>query len=320
MAMHKFAKPLPEEPSYKLHKAIYDLSSEGYHSIKGTYSSSQLKDILDDEETFIKKYIERSVEKEHIAAFDVGNYFHTGILEPHKLRTDCVVYDGKVRRGSEWDKFKGQHKNKVILTPSQRDQAIRLIESVQDSPVAMGYIKRGKPEVSLFTEIWVDGGEIYSPKYNKVLDLSGGWLDTSELPGKFVKLIIKVRADSLGDDFVLDLKSTTGNARSEASMRGKITYYKYELSASLYLDMFSLLKGFQMDQFIWTFASKDAFNCKSYRASRHNLLVGRAKWMKAILKMVECQRNDWQLHDSLGTLEPEQFQLEWIKEKETDLL
>ncbi len=324
MATHKFAKPMPTEPKYKLHKLMYDLSSEDYHSIKGTYSSSQFKDLLEDTEIFVAKHINKTVEKESIPAFDVGTYFHTGVLEPHKLKSECVVYSGKVRRGEDWEKFKAKHPGKVIVTPSMRDTAEKLITLAQDSPVAMGYIKRGKPEVSLFVELWIDAGEIYAPHYGKVLDLHAGWLDFDvadhfrNRKKKPVKIIVKVRADSLGEDFVLDLKSTTGNARSASAMKGKILYYNYGLSASLYLDIFSLERGRPMNIFIWTFASKVCFNCKSFMASPSNILVGRAQYMKCVLRLAELIRGEFQLYDELGVLEPESWQLDYLKEKETD--
>ncbi len=321
----KTMTPTSKKPKWQLNKEITTLSSDEYHSIEGTYSSSQFKDILDDEELFIKKYIEKTIPRGDVPAFGTGNYFHTGVLEPHKLKTEYLVYSGKVRRGENWDKFKAKNGGKIILTAHQREQGDRLISLAQDSPVAMGFIKRGRPEVSLFVELWVLHGEIFAPDFDKVLDAEVGWIDFPVQKRKkdfekAFKIVVKVRADSIGEDFILDLKSTTGNARSEPAMRGKISYYNYDLSASLYLDVFSLLRGFQMDLFIWTFASKDMHNCKSYRASRANILVGRAKWVKGIIKMAEGARNDWQLYDSLGVLEPEHFQLEWIRSKETDLV
>lgn len=316
---HRFPK---EAPEYVLHTLIDDMSSETYHGIAGTHSSSQLKDLLDDPSIFIRKYIEKSIEREDVPAFSVGNYFHTGVLEPDKLLTECAVYPGKVRRGKDWDRFELKNKGKVLLTSSMKEQAEQLITLVQDSPVAMGFISRGTPEVSLFTEIWVYGGEVFAPKYDKMLDVEVGWIDynCSDIidPKKVVKFVIKVRADSLGDDFILDLKSTTGNAHSERSMRGKISYYQYDLSAALYLDMFSLQQ--LRNRFIWTFASKDCFNCKSYAASPTNIKVGRAKYRKALVTMAELKRNNYQLYDYLGILEPENYELEILREKDTDLI
>lgn len=320
---HRFPKALKESPP--IHKLIHDLSQEEYHNTSGTYSSSQFKDLLEDEEIFVNKYIKKSVEKVHIPAFDVGTYFHTGVLEPHKLDKECIAYEGKVRKGERWEAFKKKHSGKIILTPKQKDDSVRLIECVQNSPVAMGYVERGTPEVSFFCELLIHSGEIYAPFFKTRLTREGwvdGWLEKSDIK-KAVKIVVKVRADSIDledNEFILDLKSTTGNARSANSMKTKISYYNYDLSASLYLDMFSLAVRSVINKFIWTFASKDMHNCKSYKASPTNVLVGRAKYMKAMLTLATCQANDWQIADSLGILEPQGYELEHIKESEADLL
>lgn len=304
--------------SIQLHKLIRNMSSEEYHGSLASYSSSQFKDMLDDEDVFIKKHIKKEIKREESAAFDIGTYFHTGVLEPHKLKVDCVVYPGKVRRGKDWDIFKEKNKGKVIVSQAQKDQANGLVRAVKDSPVAQEYLD-GDPEVSLFTQIHVHDGLIYAPHFGKVLTING-WTD-----GKGKKLrdsyeiIVKVRADTLGDHYISDLKSTTGNARSNRSMREKISYYNYDLSAALYLDMFGLLNP-NLQDFIWIFASKDLYNSKTYRASVDNIRVGRAKYMKAIIRMADCAFNQWQSVDYLDVLEPLQHELEYLREKDTDLL
>lgn len=306
-----------------LNELIFDMTSQEYHSTPNTYSSSQFKDIGDDEELFIAKYIDKTIKREELDAFDVGNYFHTAVLEPHKLREDFVVFQKKVRRGAEWEAFKNKYKDKMIITPNQIETATKLVEAVEKSDVAMAYIKRGKPEVSLFVNLIVDDStdRIIAPHFNKYLYGRGldGWkdLDTKAVGG--VAITVKVRADSLGDNFILDLKSTTGNAKSLNTVRGKISYYQYELSASLYVDLFSLVNP-KVKDFIWTFASKDFYNSKSYKASREMILVGRAKWTQALYKIATCMRNDWQVYDTMGLLEPYPNDLELIKERAIDLL
>ncbi len=304
--------------SIPLHKLIRDMSSEEYHGAAASYSSTQFKDLLDDEDVFIKKYILKEIEREENSAFDVGTYFHTGVLEPHKLNVDCVVYPGKVRRGKEWDIFKEKNKGRLIITQVQKDQAMGLVRAVKDSPVAQDYLD-GSPEVSLFTSIIVYQGQIFAPHYGKVLT-ANGWEDGSpkKTAGAF-SMIVKVRADTLGQTYISDLKSTTGNAKSNRSMRNKISDYNYDLSASLYLDMFGLLNP-KLHEFVWIFASKDLFNSKSYRASSSNIKVGRAKYMKAMIKMADCAQANWQSVDYLDVLEPHQHELEWLKERDSDLL
>ncbi len=84
----------------------FDLTSDQYHTMAGTYSSSQLKKMLEDPEIFYRKYISKTEAKEEGSQFDVGTYFHTRVLEPEKLSEETAVYPGKVRRGKEWDAFK----------------------------------------------------------------------------------------------------------------------------------------------------------------------------------------------------------------------
>lgn len=319
--MSKFPKMAP---NYEPHKLIYDMSSQEYHGTEGTYSSSQLKDLLEDEEIFIKKYIEKTIEREEIPAFSVGNYFHTGILEPEKLDVDCVVFPGAKRFGKAWDTFKAAHSGKTIVSPKQVDDAKRLISCVQDSPVAMGYLQDGKPEVSLFVKIVVYKGDIYAPKYNALMTRDGWkFFEKGFVPfgpnakPKPQEFVIKVRADWLGDGFILDLKSTTGNARSAQQMHQKIKYYDYDLSAALYLDLFHLIRR-DVKKFVWVFASKDCNNTRTYPMTENYRLIGRKKWTDAIKTLADCKRRNWETYDCEGVIEPDEYELWKIRPKETD--
>ena len=92
------------------------------------------------------------------------------------------------------------------------------------------------------------------------------------------------------------------------------------MSASLYLDMFSLVMGTELTGFNWVFASKDYFNCRSHWASPKNILVGRAKYTKALYKLKVLMDNNWKVPDTFGILEPLPYELEWIREKDSDLI
>jgi len=298
-----------------MNKLIYDLSSADYHTHGGSFSSSQLKDILDDPEFFYRKYITKEIEKESIPAFDIGTYFHTAILEPEKLDSECCVYDGK-RIGKAWDEFKEKNKSKAIITANEHATAMTLVNAVKSSTIAMGRIGRGRPEVSAFLDVLVTGSDVFTSDSKWVLG-KYGWDKAKEKPKKAVELKLKVRADLLGHEkFILDLKSTSGNAKSEFLMKKKISDYNYDLSAALYLDIFTIASGELYDQFIWTFASKDFGNSKSYVASQTNIQVGRAKWKKAVLNLADCIKNDWKFEDSLGVLEPQHYELEILKHTE----
>lgn len=305
--------------SFEIREGLFtsdELSSEQYHGIAGVYSSSQLKD-CEDPEYFHKKYISKEVEKVHIPAFDVGTYFHTALLEPDKLQTECAVFTG-IRRGGAWDAFQAANAGKAIITDSEYKVALGLIKAVQDSPVSMGRLKRGDPEVSAFIKLKVLGTSVYAVTWGKVLG-KYGWED-SKIPAKGVEVWVKVRADLLGEDFILDLKSTTGNCKDGNALRKKVADLQYDLSASLYLDIFSAAKQRILSNFIWTFSSKDYFNARSYLASQDMILIGRAKWKKAVIQLAEGIESNWKFEDSMGILTPPAWEYDYLREQASDLL
>ena len=301
-----------------LHKLVRDLSSEKYHGLFGTWSSSQFKDMLEDEELFIKKYVKKEIPRVEREVFDTGTYFHTCVLEPHKIKSEIAIYQGKIRRGKEWDAFKAKHPGKTIISKIQQEQGDLMVKAVKGSPVAQEYLE-GEPEVSLFVELHIWQGKIYSKKFEKVLTINGWENCPKPFVDKGYKIIVKVRADTLGETFVSDLKSTSANARIDGSIRNSISNYKYDLSAALYLDMFNLINP-SVREFIWIFASKEARNCATWRASRNNILVGRAKYMKAMVKLADCAQANWELVDCLREAEPMPYEMEWLRQRDTDLL
>lgn len=303
-----------------LNKLTYDLPNEEYHgpNFKWAFSSTQFKDV-EDEEYFIERHIKRTIAKEESPAFDVGTYFHVGTLEPHKLKMECTVYPGKVRRGNNWEQFLKKNKGKAIVTQQQKDQALGLVRAVKESRVAQTYLK-GKPEVSLFVELNVYDGKIYAPYYGKELT-ANGWVKNLQkrIDGAFV-IYVKTRADLLGKTFITDLKSTSGDARSFKAMRNTISEYTYDLSCALYLDMFNLYLDGALEKFIWIFASKKYLTAKAWEASPTQIKVGRAKYMKAMIHMAKLAANDWKYVDTLDTLEPLPFELEHLKTRDIDLI
>lgn len=299
------------------HRLIRDMSSAAYHGCIGTWSSSQLKDIIDDEEVFIKKYIKKEIERTETEAFDTGTYFHTGTLEPHKVAKEIAVFTGKVRYGKVWQEFKAKNKGKTAITTKQKEIGDGMIKAVRNSPVSMSYLI-GEPEVSLFVTIVVWRGEIYAPHFGKKLTRSG-WVD-SKPPGKGgFELVIKVRADCLGDTFVTDLKSTSGKATQAWSVRQSISKYKYDLSAALYLDLFSLVRE-DVSAFIWIFASKENPCAAAWIATERQILVGRAKWSWAVKRLVDLAAAKWEIPDYLREADPLNHELDWLQTRDADLL
>lgn len=300
-----------------LHRLIRDMSNGAYHGSAGTWSSSQFKDIIDDEDLFIKKHIKKQGEKISSEAMDTGTYLHTGILEPHKLASEVAVFEGKTRYGKAWEIFKKKNEGKMIINTKQKELGDGMIRAVKASPTSMEYLE-GEPEVSLFNKLLVSGGEIYAPFYGKILTLNG-WEKAGKIPTKGFEMVVKTRADCLGETFISDLKSTSGKATQAASVRGSISKYKYDLSAALYLDMFSLARP-DVSTFIWIFASKENPMAAAWRATEENIRIGRAKWSWAVKRLADMSAAKFETVDYLRDAEPLHHEKEWLEQKLTDLL
>lgn len=306
--------------NFDLNVLIFDLSSEEYHSAPDSVSSSQLKEMLKGKRSFYRKYVSKEVAKEEGGHFDVGTYYHTAILEPHKLKQECIVYPGKIRRGDEWEKFKAKNKNKVIITKKELDDANTLITATKKSNIAMKYVKAGKKEVSLFQELTVAEGNIYAVD-QELLMTDEGWVRTKKLPKDGHKIVVKVRADNMAPGlFIHDLKSTTSDAENKQAMMDSVSNFGYDLSAALYMDMFWAHFEKPMKEFIWTFASKTHANCQNYRADEDNLWIGRKKWMKAIVLLAEAQQEGWTFPEFLDTLGPNFYERQHLLKSDADLL
>ena len=294
------------------------MSSEKYHSFPNSISSTQLKTVLEDPQLFYDKYISKEVDREHIDAFDVGTYFHTAILEPHLVEKEIVVYEKGYRSGKEWEEFKKKYKNKAILTPAMKASGDKLIKNVNESKASQKYLKKIKPEISLFISLVVFNDTVYAPDFGVRLTPQG-WVEMDNLPAfdLGVEITVKVRADILGKYFIADLKSTSGDVMNKEEMAEKISHYDYDLSAALYLDLFSLVKP-KVKEFVWIFSSKDKAKAHPWIASPTNILVGRAKWMTAVREYALCVANEWKVPE-VRYLEPEAHQLHWLsKVKELD--
>lgn len=316
-------KPNSNKLAKYLNTLTYDLSGKEYHETEGTYSSSQMKDMLADPEFFHKKYITKEVEKTEGAHFDIGTHFHTAVLEPHNLEKECIVFNGARRAGKDWEAFKVLHADKTIITSNEKETSDNLVKAINSSPVCMSYLKDGKAEVSAFMELLVFAGDIFAKRNDVYYTLqTAGWVqstldfDEADIEKHAVRLIVKARADYLStkNRFISDLKSTTGNAKSGHSMQEKVNSWQYDLSASMYLDIFSFCSGEDIEDFLLLFASKDMGNAKAYKISEKNKMVGRNKWRKAVLDLAFYTKNKWKFSDSLGEIGPSFYSLEWLEE------
>ena len=274
---------------------FYDMSDEDYHKQYDRkdhfYSSSQLKDILEDKYKFKDKYLlgqEEKISQQQQDAYDVGTVVHTAILEPEKLKDSYVVWETGSRKGIVWEEFKEEHKGKLILTKTMKEKATNAIKAVKKSPLAMSCFEDGEPEVSFFVN--------------------------------FHGLNVKVRADWLRSPVIDDLKTTTGNVRDELKIKQKIKGLNYDLSAAFYLDVINYcIDLFELDipkikTFRWIFASKDSGGyCQIYDAKNY-IPMGRAKYLEAIRRIKKYEAMGWEFKEEIVTLDPFGYEVaDWIK-------
>lgn len=299
----------PPEAKYDTLIPGDELPNEAYHGLVGVFSSSQLKDVLKDEDIFLAKYIHKTLENSSDSdALGVGTYFHTMLLEPQKVDKEIAIFPGKVRHGKAWDEFKNSNPGKTIVTTSGKETGDKLVEAVKNSKTALEYLV-GRPEISLITEVEVLGDVVFSRKYAKKLG-KDGWEDisTKSFP-RGITVALKVRADVLGDKFISDLKSTSSPANSKLAISTAISTYSYDLSSALYLDLFGLVVP-NLREFVWIFASKLDGLSTSWSAGQDILRIGRAKWCDAVKKIATLKKNNWasaMSQDQLHVAEP----LDW---------
>lgn len=313
-----------------------EMSSADYHAERGHYSSSQLKDMIYSPELFYKKHVSREIAREENAVFDIGTYFHTAILEPHLLNKECAVYEG-VRHGAKWEAFKEKNKGKAIITMGEKVKAMNCVNAIRSCPISMAYVNMGTPEVSAFLRLYVWMENIYYLKDDSAFKITyTGWkkcsigeyenLKEGILLGEHVEVGVKVRADSidLRGTTISDLKSSSGDVADDFKVRGKTSDYCYDLSAALYIDIFSAVIGVTYTDFVWLYASKDLHEKlkapvgKPWRASADNILIGRSKWTYAILEIAHYISRNWDLGAKkaiLADLEPKDHELLWLKKK-----
>lgn len=260
-----------------------DLSNLEYHS-REEFSSSQLKDALEDVERFYKIHVAKTMAKPSMNqdALDIGSYYHAAILEPHLLDEEFAVFTGARRAGKEWTDFQNKHGTKTVLNLKGYGDAQVLVEATQNNKAAMELLKEGQAELSCITHL--------------------------------EKLPIRVRADFINSKkgYILDLKSMTGNAKDESKIVKAIRDRNYDMSAALYVDAFNsvLPKKEQIKEFYWVFASKDYANCRVWRMTPELYELGKNKYLKAIMEITEAKKRGWKFEeDQIFDVSPAKFEL-----------
>lgn len=249
---------------FKLKKGFNSCTNEQYHSNRTFYSSSALKVLLENVPLFHKKYIlNEKIEEPVNHNFTFGTFVHTLLLEPHLVEKEFTFFSGS-KSTKEFEDFKEKNKEKTILTNTAWNNGLFLQQTVEESPY-IEYIRGGEAEKTFC--------------------------------GQIDNMPIKVRADYIKDNYILDVKTTSANIFKDngevnlSKVADVCANYKYALSAALYLDMFKKEKK-ELTSFIFWFINKHTGKHCLVEASDEFLDYGRAQYKKAIQIFKECKANN----------------------------
>lgn len=253
----------------KLKKGYNEVSNAEYHGDRSFYSSSALKLLLKDKAAFYKKYILNEKQEEKVNHnFTFGSYVHALILEPHLVHEEFVQYSGD-KNTDKFKEFKKEHAGKEILTPTAWSNGQYLLSQVQASS-NFNYVQGGEAEKTFC--------------------------------GSINGMPLKVRADYIAKDYILDVKTTSANISDLANIERACANYDYALSAALYLDMFKK-KNPKLKRFLFWFINKQSGQEVLVQASNEFLEFGRQKYKEAIKIYKDAVANDnWE--DSLPVIYP----------------
>lgn len=248
----------------KLQLGLNNVSNREYHSDKDWLSSSSLKKLLKDPSKFYEEEILGNVEeREENPSFTEGSFTHSLILEPELIDKEYAFFDGLRKAGKEYEVFKQQNLDKVIISTPQKARCMYYLN---------GY-KRNSSAVQL-----IQGGHAEYTICQLVNDVK-----------------IKVRCDYINLDkgYVVDVKTSSYPVDRDSFLL-TIDQYQYNLSAALYTHVAELYYGRPFDFYFIAISKKDG-DCQVFKVSKESKARGLRECIEAISLYKTCiASNRWE--------------------------
>lgn len=187
-------------------------------------------------------------------AMKQGRACHLAVFEPEQFKAKCVVFEGKVRRGDDWNKFVDRHPDDEILTVHQYETALAVGRAVGSSAQAKPYVSGGNGEV---TVLW----DYIAPV-------------TAAGPG--FKVECKSRLDFITEwGAIVDLKTVTrvGGAKPEA-FGWTCKNLKYDVQAAFYRRAYQRATGKLLPYYFVAVETQAPFAVQVYRVTDQQLEEG----------------------------------------------
>lgn len=195
------------------------------------------------------------------AAQRLGQLVHEAVLQPQEFARHPVWFGG-ARRGKEWEAFRAEHASaKEPLAEADFQQVCRIRDSVTADSRAAELLDGP-----------VDDSEV-----------SFRWTDPSTSIG------CKGRVDVLGDNFIVDLKTTTNaSPKAFAAQAWKLGYH---IQAAYYLDG-ARAEGLDASKFYFVAVETSApYAVQVYEASPEFIDEGRKQYLELLQKLVVCRES-----------------------------
>lgn len=199
-------------------------------------------------------------------AMVVGTLTHTAVLEPDRLLRDYVQWDGKVRRGAEWEAFcaTAVANGRTIVRPADMASAIAMQRAVHSHAVAAPLLRHGRPEIAM---LWCDRETGIGCK-GRVDWLTGG-------PTMPVIVGLKTTADA----------SLRVFQRQAARLR-------YHLQWAYYHDGYETISGRPARMLEIVVETSPPYDVVVYEITEGTLREGRREYRALLARLRECTETD----------------------------
>lgn len=238
-----------------------DLSNEDYHA-HPAISKSGL-DQINRSPAHYKAWLEEPSKETPATMF--GTAFHMAVLQPDLFKERYVQNPGIDRRTKAGKAEWGDITKRGITVLSDDD--FKAIEGMRDSVMAHPIARQLVEE--------------------SVHESSGIWLHSE------FDVLVKCRPDIWHEEkgIIADIKTTT-DARIEPFGKSSF-YYRYDVQAAYYRDIWYNLTGSPVFAFIFVAVEKDPpYAVKLYNVPAHVMACGRQEYRRDLATYAECLKSD----------------------------
>lgn len=202
----------------------------------------------------LKAAIDGTREVKVTDAMLAGSALHTALLEPDSILDRVVLWNGGTRRGKEWDAFRADHADKIILTPGYHARVKGAIKSLRAHPVVREWM-----------------GKIEAVEVSARGTLHG--------------VPFKARTDALTSDPLVDLKFT--KSCDPSTFTKTVLTFGYYLQGAVYKALFG------RDRFLLVAVEdKPPHDCVAYELSPSMLRHGAREVETLIEQYQACLESD----------------------------